>query len=91
MRAEVIGTSTTKRFFLFIAFENLLSLTQKPLLNALFKFGNQLSSVYARKLYECVLKHFFYGCYQVGLISLNDFQWVYYLNLYRLYSQSTNN
>jgi hypothetical protein len=37
MRAEVIGTSTTKR-----------------------------------KLYECVLKHFFYDCYQVGLISLND-------------------
>ena len=73
MRAEVIGTSTTKRaFLLFIAFENFISLTQKPLLNALFKFGKQLSSFYARKLYECVLKHFCYGCYQVGLISLND-------------------
>jgi hypothetical protein len=72
-RAEVIGTSTTKRsFLLFIAFENFMSPTQKPLLNALFKFGKQLSSFYARKLYECILKHFFYGCYQVGLISLND-------------------
>ena len=59
MRAEVIGTSTTKRSFLFIAFENFISLTQKPLLNALFKFGKQLSSFYARKLYECVLKNLF--------------------------------
>ena len=55
MRAEVIGTSTTKRsFLLFFAFENFMSLTQKPLLDALFKFGKQLSSFYARKLYECV-------------------------------------
>ena len=88
MRAEVIGTSTMKRsFLLFFAFENFLLLTQKPLLNALFKFGNQLSSVYARMRSEA----FCYGCYQVGLISLNDFQWVYHHNLYRLYSQSTNN
>ena len=56
--AEVIGTSATKSsFLLFIAFENFMLLTQKPLLNTLFKFGKQLSSFYARKLYECVLKH----------------------------------
>ena len=45
MRAEVIGTSTTKPSFLFIAFENFISLTQRPLLNALFKFGNNFHPV----------------------------------------------